>query len=107
MGLHTYPDEFERWCWRTGRSGSFAIDAEHLSRPLPSALVRFQPGASRTDFWTAWTRLEVVAKLSDTPAVLLLKSGGLDGPLPPGVTIEHVRYGDTICCFAEARSDDA
>ena len=74
----------------TGPAGpghpAVAIDAE-LDRPVPAALAaRFGVEA----FWERWTRLECLAKLTDTP-VLLLQAEGLDPDLPPGAEVTTLR----------------
>jgi len=51
-----------------GSGPVLAVDAE-LDRPVPAALAaRF----GVEDFWGRWTRLECVAKVTDTPVALLL-----------------------------------
>jgi hypothetical protein len=55
------------------------IDAE-LDRPVPPALAA-RHGEAR--FWQRWTRMECVAKLTDTPAALLQRD--LDQPPPDGL----------------------
>lgn len=102
-GLHTYPDPGERWCWRPHGPGRFAVDAERADVPPPPRLRRLMhdDSAEGLGFWRAWTRLEAIAKLTGTPAHLLVSRHGLDVPAPEGVRLRHVRYGETICCFAE------
>ena len=61
-----------------------AIDAE-IERRVPPALAR-RYGAA--DFWRRWTRLECLAKLTDTPVVLLRAAlAGTGDPDPRGVEL--------------------
>lgn len=53
-----------------------AVDAERRRR-VPEHLVRAPVVEGAEDFWVAWTRLEVIAKLLDHPVVTLLRE------LPP------------------------
>lgn len=70
--VRSHLDDGRVVAWRgAGVRGQVAIDAERI-RPVPRAL------AARLgeDAWGRWTRLEVVAKLTDTPVVLLLPAPG-------------------------------
>lgn len=54
---------------------------------------------SDDDFWHAWTKLEVVAKLLDTPALTLVGRGELGAPAPPGISIEYVELDGALACL--------
>ncbi|WP_157571081.1 hypothetical protein [Nocardioides insulae] len=64
--------------------GEIAIDAER-ERPVPPAL-----GArlGRDQFWQRWTRLEVIAKLTDVPVIGLLPPASTTTPV--GMVLESV-----------------
>ena len=95
-GVHSYTADGTRWCWVGAVRGTHAIDAELTTNPPPEVLRRRFDGP---DFWRAWTALEVVAKLTDTPALARLSTHGLGAALPPGVTVVHHRLGDTLVCL--------
>lgn len=95
-GVHSYTHDGTRWCWPGAQRGRQGLDVEVVTHDPPEHLARRAHGVA--DFWTAWTALEVVAKLTDTPALALFSRHGLRVPVPDGVRLEHERIGDTLCC---------
>lgn len=53
-----------------------AIDAERFDRPVPPALRARACIAGRLEFYAAWTRVEVAAKLADVPVLEWLREEG-------------------------------
>lgn len=98
--MHSYTARQERWCWRPRGGGKHAFDVELCDREPPEPVVRHLQVTPGQDFWQAWTRLEVVAKLTDTPVLTLLRARPEDVALPKGFRAWHVRYGDFVFCFA-------
>lgn len=74
----------------------YAVDVELEVAPPPALARRL-----RTDegFWHAWTRLEVVAKLLDVPALTLLGRGELGAAAPPGIHIEYAQLDGALACL--------
>ena len=94
--VHSYTADGTRWCWQGAVRGRAAIDAEVSTvAPPPHLAARAR---DVDDFWVEWTRLEVVAKLTDTPVLALLARHGLPTPVPEGIDLGHVRRGDTLVC---------
>ncbi|WP_296140719.1 hypothetical protein [uncultured Tessaracoccus sp.] len=96
QGVHSTTADGVRWCWRPDGGAPAAIDVELRREPPPHLASRLR---SDEDFWLAWTRLEVVAKLTDTPVVTLLGAGALGSPAPAGITVRHVERGDAVLCL--------
>lgn len=94
--MHSYTSDTTRWCWAGAHPGVQAIDAELCDAPPPPHLARRAVGL---DFWEAWTELEVVAKLTDTPVLALFGAVGLGAPLPEGIRVEHRLLGHTHVCL--------
>lgn len=96
MHLHSYTDDDVRWCWRPeALPGPGAIDVELPTTPPPPLAARLQ---GDEDFWRAWTRLEVVAKLTDTPVLTLVGRGQLGLPAPEGIVVEHRVVDGAVVC---------
>lgn len=91
-GVHSYTSDGMRWCWQDADPKHNAIDAEIIEVP-PPALKKRHTGPEC--FWRAWTRLEVVAKLTNVPAALLVASGGLQTLAVPHVVVAHQIWRDT------------
>lgn len=86
--VHSWTADGRRVCWQT-RAASAAVDAEQWTATVPEPLARRWP-LPQTEFWTAWTRAEVHAKLLDTPILTWLSRVGLGGPDVAGVrTMTH------------------
>ena len=94
--VHSYTHDGARWCWQGAERGQAAVDAEVTTADPPEHLRRRATGVD--DFWAAWTELEVVAKLTDTPVLALLTRHGLPTPVPAGIRLDHLRVGDTLVC---------
>lgn len=94
--VHSYTADGARWCWQGAVRGRDAIDAEVATATPPPHLAR--RACDVDDFWAEWTRLEVVAKLTDTPVLALLGRHGLPTPVPAGIELAHLRLGDTLVC---------
>lgn len=58
----------------TDAGGAVAIDAEPRGDPLPDAIARALPNLSPEAAMRVWTVLEVVAKLTDTPILTVLRA---------------------------------
>ncbi|NLE97499.1 MAG: hypothetical protein GX596_05860, partial [Propionibacterium sp.] len=84
-GVHSYTSDDVRWCWPGAMPGRQALDVE-LVTDTPPAVAAGYPDA--VTFFRAWTQLEVVAKLTDTPALTLVGRGCLGQPPPAGVEVE-------------------
>lgn len=98
---HSYAPSGERWCWRPPTAAGGAIDVEAADAAPPPHLLR-RLGAPAPGFWHAWTRLEVIAKLTDTPVLTLLRDAGPRPAVPEGFRLEHLRVDDHLCCVAWA-----
>lgn len=99
LRIHSYTSDGIRWCWRPTRlepGVRYAVDVELTTEP-PAALARRLH--SDGDFWHAWTKLEVVAKLLDTPVLTLVGRGELGTPAPPGISIEYVELDGALACL--------
>lgn len=92
-GVHSYTSDGIRWCWQGADPAREAIDVE-LPTATPRAVGSRYDGDE--DFWLVWTRLEVVAKLTNTPILVLVARGGLDRPAPEDIAIEHVSIDGAI-----------
>ena len=68
-----------------------------LTTEPPAALARRL--RSDEDFWHAWTKLEVVAKLLDTPVLTLVGRSELGAPPPSGISIEYVELDGALACL--------
>lgn len=96
-GVHSYTGDDMRWCWPGATPGLEAFDVELTSTPPPAVASRYD---GDEDFHRAWTRLEVVAKLTDTPVLTLLGRGLLGEPAPEGVQVEYPHgYGQAVVCI--------
>lgn len=95
-GVHSYTHDGARWCWPGAEPGREAMDAEITTVEPPEHLSRRLHRGD--DFWVVWTGLEVVAKLTDTPALSLLARHGLPTVVPTGISLDHVQVGDTLIC---------
>ncbi len=91
--IHSYTSDDTRWCLRAPGWG--ALDVERSTTPPPALAARL---TSDEDFWRAWTRLEVVAKLTDTPVLTLLGRGLLGSPEPGHVEVAQFVVGDAVVC---------
>ncbi|WP_093248223.1 hypothetical protein [Tessaracoccus oleiagri] len=87
-GVHSYTSDGIRWCWQGADAAREAIDVELPTAPPPAAVAARYEGDE--DFWLAWTRLEVVAKLTDTPMLTLVARGDLGRPAPSDIAVEHL-----------------
>ena len=99
LHIHSDTTDGRRWCWRPARPEPgvrYAVDVELTANP-PAALARRLP--SGEDFWRAWTRLEVVAKLLDTPVLTLLGRGELGAPAQAGISVEYVELDGALACL--------
>ena len=74
----------------------YAVDVELKVAPPPALAWRLR---TDEDFWRAWTRLEVVAKLLDVPALTLVGRGELGAAAPPGIHIEYVQLDGALACL--------
>lgn len=106
--LHSYPPSVgdhlvQRWCWRPdGPVVRRAIDVEDASAAPPPELLAAHRG-DPSDFWLDWTNLEVIAKLTHTPVLLLVRQGALGAATsalddPAAIVMEHFRIGTIVCC---------
>ena len=86
-GVHSYTSDGIRWCWQDADPAREAIDVELPTAAPPAVGARYD---GDEDFWVAWTRLEVVAKLTDTPMLTLVAQGHLGRPSPPDIAVEHL-----------------
>jgi len=57
----------------------FAFDVEHLETPVPDVFLNYL-ACSPDYFLSSWTATEVIAKLTNTPILKLLKQIGLINP---------------------------
>lgn len=99
LHIHSYTSDGLRWCWRPARlepGVRYAVDVELEVAPPPALARRLR---TDEDFWHAWTRLEVVAKLLDTPVLTLVGRGQLGAPAPPGISIEYVELNGALACL--------
>lgn len=78
---HTWTDDGRRICWQPDTATRCAVDAERHDQALPPALAR-RYGLGEHEFWVAWTRAEVVAKLRDEPILALLDREGITPRVP-------------------------
>lgn len=87
-GAHTYLPDGRGLCWQpVGRPPrTYAVDAEPVDAPVPSALHRRTDHVAPQAFWRAWTRAEVRAKLRGIPIVTFITTVDwlADGDVPPG-----------------------
>lgn len=102
--LHSWSADGRRVCWRTTHE-SAAVDVEQWTAAVPEALARRWP-LPRTEFWAAWTRAEVHAKLLDTPILTWVRTHGLDAPDPSGVRTWTQRVDDLLvtCGYLDTAS---
>ena len=99
LHIHSYTSDGLRWGWRPARlepGVRYAVDVELTTEP-PAVFARRL--RSDEDFWHAWTKLEVVAKLLDTPVLTLVGRGQLGAPAPPGISIEYVELDGALACL--------
>ena len=61
------------WCNALADYNPIALDAESIDTPIPTHIGRHIAGEQQHECLAAWTSLEVLAKLTDTPILLLLK----------------------------------
>lgn len=73
-----------------------AVDAEIAAQPVPPALARRTGISDPAIFWPAWTRAEVVAKLTGEPILLLLKRAGLPVEIPEGIEVSTIEREDLV-----------
>jgi hypothetical protein len=97
-GAHCYTSNGRRLCWRPGTAGTFAIDAELLGQEVAEVFRRRWNGSAR-EFWVAWTRAEVCAKLTDTPILVWVQHHGLRAPLGLPVRVVHAELDGLTVCF--------
>lgn len=87
-------------CWQPDTSERVAVDAELAVAPVPPALARRWGSADPDTVWPRWCVTECVAKLTDTPIILLARIGPVgEGPLdtPNGQIDWRVdRVGDLV-----------
>lgn len=96
-GVHSHTSDDVRWCWPGATPGREAFDVELVSTPPPALAARYDDDE---EFHHAWTRLEVVAKLTDTPALTLLGRGELGAPAPRGVEVEYLDgFDGAVVCI--------
>lgn len=53
------------------------------------------------DVWRSWTALEVIAKLTGVPILVMVQRHRLNVPDDPRITLAHHRFGDALCCMGE------
>ena len=94
--VHSYTADDTRWCWPGPAEPRRAIDVEFRDAPPAQLLAKLPSGG---DFWHEWTRLEVVAKLTDTPALTLLGRGLLGAPVPTEITVETHNFDGFTASF--------
>lgn len=97
--VHSYTSDLVRWCWLHATRGVHALDVELNS--APPALIRRQFDGTDREFWRAWTGLEVTAKLTDVPALTLLRNGELHHPRLRGLKLRHYEIHNAIVCLGE------
>ena len=73
-----------------------AVDAEIAGAPVPPALARRTGIDDPAVFWPAWTRAEVVAKLTGEPILLLVKRAGLPVDVPDGIEVRTINRDDLV-----------
>ena len=79
-GTHSTVADGRLVCWEPTGSARVAVDAELAAAPVPPALARRWGSADPESVWPGWCATECVAKLTDTPVVLLAQAG----PVAPG-----------------------
>lgn len=98
---HTWTDDGRRICWQPECDKPFAVDAERHDQPVPAALAaRF--GLAGREFWVAWTRAEVIAKLRDQPILALLDHEGLTPRIPATWRIRTTDVTDITVSYGVA-----
>lgn len=70
--------------------GPGAVDAERADQAVPPALARRTGIPDPATFWPAWTRAEVVAKLTGEPILLLVRRAGLPLDVPAGIEMTTI-----------------
>lgn len=103
-GVHSYTADETRWCWPGPSHPPRALDVELRTTPPTHLAVRLPDGI---DFWRAWTELEVIAKLSDTPVLTLLGRGLLGAPSPAWLQVGFAEWDDVVACFGCAAGTSA
>jgi hypothetical protein len=80
-----------------------ALDAESVDTPIPPHVAARLPDAAQVDPVAAWTRLEVAAKLTGTPVLLLLT-----GAIPaPHLDIVTTSVDDIVVSMGRSADDAA
>lgn len=92
--------------------GRFVVDAEIIAPVRPSLQRRYSI-TDDTTFAEAWTRVEVWAKLLDTPVITWLTRHGLDEPTHIAerrdvgeIAWTTRRYGDAVAAFGVSITQD-
>jgi hypothetical protein len=99
-GAHSTVGDGRLVCWQPATSARVAVDAELARTPVPPALGRRWGSTDPVWVWPRWCATECVAKLTDTPIVLLARTGPVGvGPVdtPAGRVSWRVdRVGDLV-----------
>lgn len=77
-GAHSTVGDGRLVCWQPVTSARVAVDAEILQTPVPPALGRRWGSTDPLWVWPRWCATECVAKLTDTPIVLLARAGPVE-----------------------------
>lgn len=86
-------------------TGHYAVDAEIASQPLPDRMASdWQDSAM--NFWIAWTRAEVAAKLANVPIVLWLRDNHLANPGDAATTITTKGDPPLTCHLLSVQRED-
>lgn len=99
-GAHSTVGDGRLVCWQPETSARVAVDAEIAAAPVTPALARRWGSDDPFSVWPRWCATECVAKLTDTPIVLLAQVRPVAvGPLdtPAGrVSWRLDRVGDLV-----------
>ena len=98
QGTHSTVADGRRVCWTPTTPARVAVDAELAAGPVPPALAARWGSADPDVVWPRWCWVECVAKLTDTPVLLLARTrpepGHPDRPvrLGTGPTAARMRW---------------
>lgn len=75
LGTHSTAGDGRVVCWSPSTSLRRAVDAEAVGTPVPPALARRWGSSDPDTVWPWWCATECLAKLTDTPVLLLARHG--------------------------------
>lgn len=94
-GTHSRLADGSTLCWRTPQDvWTYALDGELEGQPVPRLLARRWGTGDPGEFWPRWVVAEVVAKLTDTPVLVLAARGAV--PVPAGLEVVLAREDDVV-----------